>query len=88
MQVTSTHLQSLDGYIWLATKDKMMQVPKDQADDVEMEDDDDDGDDDDDAEDETEFLPTLEVSVKPQEKERRRCKLSSERGNIPTSRTP
>ena len=67
----------------------MMQVPKDQADDVEMEDDDDDGDDDDDdAEDETEFLPRLEVSVKPQEKERRRCKLSSERGNIPTSRTP
>ena len=68
----------------------MMQVPKDQADDVEMEDDDDDDgdDDDDDAEDETEFLPRLEVSVKPQEKERRRCKLSSERGNIPTSRTP
>ena len=61
----------------------MMQAPKDQADDVEMEDDNDD-----DAEDETEFLPTLEVSVKPQEKERRRCKLSSERGNIPTSRAP
>ena len=49
----------LDGYAWLANTDKIVHVPKDQADDVNMDDDDDDEDDDDDVQDEVEFLPTL-----------------------------
>jgi len=48
----------LDGCVWLATRDKMGHVPKDQAEDVDMEGDDD--------EEEVEFLPTLEVSVRSQ----------------------
>ena len=32
----------LDGYVWLANTDQMVHVPKDQADDVNMDDDDDD----------------------------------------------
>ena len=50
----------LDGYIWLASDDKMIYVPKDQADDVNM---------DDEIEEEVELSPTLEVIVGPQEKE-------------------
>ena len=39
--MNSIHLQKLDGYVWLANTDKMLHVPKDQADDVNMDDDDD-----------------------------------------------
>ena len=60
----------LDGYIWLAASDKMVRVPKDQADDVNM-------DEDDDAEEEVEFLPTLEVIVRPQEKTKEEEDVSS-----------
>jgi hypothetical protein len=46
----------------------VVDVPKDQADDVDMEDDDDDGHDDDDVQEETQLLPSLHVIVRPQEK--------------------
>ena len=48
----------------------MVRVPKDQADDVNM-------DEDDDAEEEVEFLPTLEVIVRPQEKTKEEEDVSS-----------
>ena len=50
----------LDGYVWVASSEKIAHVPKDQADDVDMEDDDDD--------EEAQFLPCLQVVVRPQEK--------------------
>ena len=51
----------LDGYVWVASSEKMAHVPKGQADDVDMEDDDED--------DDTQFLilPSLQVIVRPQE---------------------
>jgi len=71
----------LDGSVWLANTEKMVHVPKDQADDVNM-------DDDDDAQEEVEFLPTLQVIVRPQEGSKKEEDVSSrERGNIRTSRT-
>ena len=54
---TSTKLH---GYVWVASSEKIAHVPKDQADDVDMEDDDED--------DETQFLPSLQVVIRPQEK--------------------
>ena len=59
-----------DGYAWVASTERVVDVPNDQADDVDMEEDDDDGDDDDDedVQEEKEFLPSLQVIVRPQEK--------------------
>ena len=59
-----------DGYVWVANTERVVDVPNDQADDVDMEEDDDDGDDDDDedVQEEKEFLPSLQVIVRPQEK--------------------
>ena len=54
----------LDGYVWVANAEKIAHVPKDQADDLDMEDDDDDDDDQDD----TTSLPSLQVTVRPQAK--------------------
>ena len=51
----------LDGYVWVASSEKIAHVPKDQADDADMEDDDDD-------DEEAQFLPCLQVVVRPQEK--------------------
>ena len=71
----------LDGSVWLENTEKMVHVPKDQADDVNL-------DDDDDAQEEVEFLPTLQVIVRPQEGSKKEEDVSSrERGNIRTSRT-
>jgi len=56
---TSTKLA---GYVWIAGEKKMTLVPKDQADDVDMEDRDED------ADEELDDLPRLQVIVKPQEK--------------------
>jgi hypothetical protein len=61
----------LDGYVWLANTDQMVHVPKDQADDVNM-------DDDDDVDEEVELLPTLEVIVRPQEKSKKEDDVSSQ----------
>jgi hypothetical protein len=55
---TSTRLA---GYVWIAGEKKMTHVPKDQADDVDMEDRDED-------DEELDDLPRLQVIVKPQEK--------------------
>ena len=52
----------LDGYIWVAGKDKIAHIPESEQQNVDMEDHDDD-----DAEDELEFLPRLQVFVRPQE---------------------
>ena len=57
-----------DGYVWVANTERVVDVPKDQADDVDMEDDDDDDGDDDDVQEETQLLPSLYVIVRPQEK--------------------
>ena len=56
--------KKLDGYIWTAIDSKFTHIPKDQADDLNM-------DDEVDAEDdeEVEFLPQLDVAVRPQAKE-------------------
>ena len=61
----------LDGYDWIANTEKMVHVPKDQADDVDM-------DDDDDIQEEVQFLPTLQVIVRPQEKTRKEEDVSSQ----------
>ena len=58
----------LDGYVWVANAEKVIHVPKDQADDVDMENDDD-------AQEETQFLPSLQVIVGPQVKTRARKKM-------------
>ena len=50
----------LDGYVWVANTEKVIHVPRDQADDVEMKDDD--------VQEETQFLPSLQVIVRPQVK--------------------
>ena len=50
----------LDGYIWVAGKDKIAHIPESEQQNVDMEDHDDD-----DAEDELEFLPRLQVFVRP-----------------------
>ena len=50
----------LEGYIWISGKDKVKHIPKDQADDVDMEDQDED------ADEELDLLPRLQVFVKPQ----------------------
>ena len=60
----------LDGYVWLATTDKMAHVPKDQAD-VNMEDDED-------ADEEVELLPALEVVLRPQAEEKEEEHVSSQ----------
>ena len=67
----------LEGYVWIAGERKMAHVPKGQADDVDMEDHDED------ADEELDLLPRLQVFVEASGKEegRKRCKLSSERGN-------
>ena len=52
----------LDGYIWVAGKDKIAHIPESEQQNVDMEDHDDD-----DAEDELEFLPRLQVFVRQQE---------------------
>ena len=62
---TSTQL---DGYVWVANAEKVIHVPKDQADDVDMENDDA-------AQEETQFLPSLQVIVGPQVKTRARKKM-------------
>ena len=62
---TSTQL---DGYVWVANAEKVIHVPKDQADDVDMENGDD-------AQEETQFLPSLQVIVGPQVKTRARKKM-------------
>ena len=59
----------LDGYVWVANTKKISHVPKDQADDVDMEDEDD--------EDETQFLPSLQVIVRPQEETKNERGVSS-----------
>ena len=54
----------LDGYVWIATRDKIVHIPKDHAEDDEMQEGD--------AEEEDEqedALPTLEVSIRPQPRE-------------------
>ena len=54
----------LDGYVWIATRDKIVHIPKDHAEDDEMQEGD--------AEEEDEqedALPTLEVSIRPQLRE-------------------
>ena len=61
----------LDGCVWLANTDKMVHVPKDQADDVNI-------DDDDYVEEEVEFLPTVEVIVRLQEKTKKEDDVSSQ----------
>ena len=52
---------TLEGYVWIAGKRDVTHVPKDQADDVEMQDQDED------ADEELDLLPSLQVFVKPQE---------------------
>ena len=61
----------LDGYVWLANTDKMVHMPKDQADDVNM------GDDDDDVHEEVELLPTLQGIVRLQEGSKKEEDVSS-----------
>ena len=85
--MNSIHLQSLMAMLGLQT---MVHVPKDQADDVNMDevdddDDDDDGDDDDDVVDDdddvqeaVELLPTLQVIVGPQESSKKEEDVSSQ----------
>ena len=52
----------LSGYVWVASSEKLAHVPKDQADDVNMEGPEED--------DEAQFLPSLHVVVRPQEKDK------------------
>ena len=52
----------LDGYIWVAGKDKIAHIPGSEQQNVDME-----GHDDDDAEDDLEFLPRLQVFVRKEE---------------------
>ena len=66
----------LDGYAWVASAEKIAHVPKDQADDVDMEDDDED--------DETQFLPSLQVIVRPQEQ----TKVEEGVGSLQKEETP
>ena len=54
----------LDGYIWIAGNEKVKYIPDKEKATVDMEDHDDD---DDDADEELEFLPRLQVFVRPQE---------------------
>ena len=68
----------LDGYVWDANTEKVVHVPRDQADDVDM--------DDDDAQEDTQSIPAFPASdcqASGEDKEGR-FKLSAERGNIPT----
>ena len=69
---TSTKLA---GYVWIAGEKKMTLVPKDQADDVDMEDRDED------ADEELDDLPRLQVIVKPQERRMMTKALRRERKN-------
>ena len=59
----------LDGYVWVANTEKVIHVPRDRADDVEMEDDD--------VQEETQFLPSLQVIVRPQVKTSKEEDVSS-----------
>ena len=59
----------LGGYVWVANTEKVIHVPRDQADDVEMEDDD--------VQEETQFLPSLQVIVRPQVKTSKEEDVSS-----------
>ena len=52
----------LDGYIWIAGNEKIAHIPEKEKATIDMEDHDDD-----DADEELEFLPRLQVSVRPQE---------------------
>ena len=52
----------LDGYIWIAGKEKFAHIPEKEMENVDMEDHNDD-----DADEELEFLPRLQVFVRPQE---------------------
>ena len=54
----------LDGYIWIAGNEKIAHIPEKEKATVDMEDHDDDA-----ADEELEFLPRLQVFVRPQEKE-------------------
>ena len=68
---TSTKLEA---YVWIAGEKKMTHVPKDQADDVRMQDDDE-------SEGELDDLPRLQVTLKSEEKEgRKEWRLFRERG--------
>ena len=58
-----------DGYVWVANTEKVVHVPKDRANDVDMEGDDDHND--------TQFLPSLQVIVRPQEKTEKEEGVSS-----------
>jgi hypothetical protein len=67
----------LSGDVWVASSEKVAHVPKDQADDVNMEDPEED--------DETQFLPSLHVVVRPQEKDKADEGVGSlQRGNPTT----
>ena len=69
----------LEGYVWIAGGGNVKHVPKDQADDVDMEDHDED------ADEELDLLPRLQMFVKPQEKKMEEKGVSSpERGNTRT----
>ena len=64
------------GYVWVASSEKLAHVPKDQADDVNMEGPEEDG--------EAQFLPSLHVVVRPQEKD----KADEGVGSLQTEETP
>ena len=67
----------LSGYVWVASSEKVAHVPKDQADDVNMEDPE--------KDDETQFLPSLHVVVRPREKDKADEGVGSlQRGNTTT----
>ena len=73
----------LDGYVWIAARDKMVHIPKDQAEDVEMQAGDDE------EEEQEDSLPKLEVIVRAQvpEEQKEEDVCSEGRGNIPPFRT-
>ena len=62
----------LEGYVWIAGEKKMTRVPKDQADDVQMQDDDE-------SDEELDELPRLQVIVKSKEKKEEKSGSSSEK---------
>ena len=82
----------LDGYIWIAGKEKIAHIPEKEQQNIDMED----HEDDDDADEELKFLPRLNVFVRPQEEkgtssqereEEGVCFPERERGNTNTYST-
>ena len=67
VQVNSSHQPGLmaNGYVWIAARDKIVHIPKDHAEDVDMQK----GDTQEEDEQE-DTLPTLEVSIRPQPQEK------------------